>query len=89
VRDQVNEKELHRMLAIIRSMTPQERHFPDIIKGSRRRRIALGSGNQVQDVNRLLKQFTQMQKMMKKMSKGGMKNMMRGLKGRMPQGFPF
>ncbi len=89
VKDQVNDRELHRMLAIIRSMTPQERRFPDVIKGSRRRRIAAGSGTQVQDVNRLLKQFTQMQKMMKKMSKGGMKNMMRGLKGRMPQGFPF
>jgi signal recognition particle subunit SRP54 len=89
VREQVNDRDMHRMLAIIRSMTPKERHFPDIIKGSRRRRIAAGSGTQVQDVNRLLKQFTQMQKMMKKMSKGGMKNMMRGLKGRMPQGFPF
>jgi signal recognition particle subunit SRP54 len=89
VRDQVNDRELHRMLAIIRSMTPRERRFPDIIKGSRRRRIAAGSGSQVQDVNRLLKQFTQMQKMMKRVSKGGMKNMMRGLKGRMPQGFPF
>ena len=89
VRDQVNDREMHRMLAIIRSMTRQERQFPDIIKGSRRKRIAAGSGTQVQDVNRLLKQFMQMQKMMKKMSKGGMKNMMRGLKGRMPQGFPF
>ena len=89
VRDQVNDRDMHRMLAIIRSMTAQERRFPDIIKGSRRRRIAAGSGTQVQDVNRLLKQFMQMQKMMKKMSKGGMKNMMRGLKGRMPQGFPF
>ena len=89
VRDQVNDREMHRMLAIIRSMTPQERRFPDIIKGARRKRIAAGSGTQVQDVNRLLKQFMQMQKMMKKMSKGGMKNMMRGLKGRMPQGFPF
>ncbi len=86
---QMDDRQLHRMLAIIRSMTPQERRFPDVIKGSRRRRIAAGSGVQVQDVNRLLKQFTQMQKMMKKMSKGGMKNMMRGLKGRMPQGFPF
>ena len=89
VRDQVNDREMHRMLAIIRSMTPQERQFPDIIKGSRRKRIAAGSGTQVQDVNRLLKQFMQMQKMMKKMSKGGMKNMLRGLKGRMPKGFPF
>jgi signal recognition particle subunit SRP54 len=89
VRSQVNDKDMHHMLAIIRSMTPKERRFPDIIKGSRRRRIAAGSGTRVQDVNRLLKQFTQMQKMMKKMSKGGMKNMMRGMKGRMPQGFPF
>jgi len=89
VRDQVNDRDMHRMLAIIRSMTAKERRFPDIIKGSRRRRIAQGSGTQVQDVNRLLKQFTQMQKMMKKMSRGGMKNMMRGMKGRMPQGFPF
>ena len=89
VREQVNDRDMHRMLAVIRSMTPKEKQFPDIIKGSRRRRIAAGSGTQVQDVNRLLKQFTQMQKMMKKMSKGGMKNMMRGLKGRMPQGFPF
>ena len=89
VREQVNDRDMLRMLAIIRSMTPKERHFPDIIKGSRRRRIAAGSGTQVQDVNRLLKQFTQMQKMMKKMAKGGMKNMMRGLKGRMPQGSPF
>jgi signal recognition particle subunit SRP54 len=88
-REQVNDREMHRMLAIIRSMTPQERRFPDTIKGSRRKRIAAGSGTQVQDVNRLLKQFMQMQKMMKKMSKGGMKNMMRGMKGRMPQGFPF
>jgi signal recognition particle subunit SRP54 len=88
-RDQVNDREILRMLAIIRSMTPKERQFPDIIKGSRRRRIAAGSGTQIQDVNRLLKQFTQMQKMMKKMSKGGMKNMMRSLKGRVPQGFPF
>ncbi|MFQ5643107.1 MAG: signal recognition particle protein [Thiogranum sp.] len=89
VREQVNDRDMHRMLAIIRSMTAKEKRFPDIIKGSRRRRIAAGSGTRVQDVNRLLKQFTQMQKMMKKMSKGGMKNMMRGLKGRMPQGFPF
>jgi len=89
VREQVNDRDMDRMLAIIRSMTSKERRFPDIIKGSRRRRIAAGSGTQVQDVNRLLKQFTQMQKMMKKMSKGGRKNMMRGLKGRIPQGFPF
>ena len=62
-------------------MTPHERRLPMIIKGSRKKRIANGSGTQIQDVNRLLKQFTQMQKMVKKVSKkGGMGNMMRGLK---------
>lgn len=84
--NQMNDKELLRMEAIINSMTPGERRFPAIIKGSRKRRIASGSGSQVQDVNRLLKQFTQMQKMMKKMSKGGMGKMMRGLKGQLPPG---
>jgi len=87
VRSQVNDRELVRMVAIINSMTPGERSHPDVIKGSRRRRIALGSGTEVQDVNRLLKQFMQMQKMMKQMSKGGMSKMLRGLKGRMP--FPM
>ena len=72
------------MIAVINSMTPQERRFPAVIKGSRKRRIAAGSGTQVQDVNRLLKQFMQMQKMMKKMKKGGLKKLMRG----MPKGFP-
>ncbi|MDH3560048.1 MAG: signal recognition particle protein [Gammaproteobacteria bacterium] len=85
----VNDREVHRMVAIINSMTRQERSFPDVIKGSRRRRIAAGSGTQVQDVNRLLKQHLQMRKMMKKMSKGGMSKMLRGLKGKAPQGFPF
>lgn len=89
VRNQVNDKEFRRLEAIISSMTPHERRHPDLIKGSRKRRIAAGSGTQVQDVNRLLKQFTQMQKMMKKMKKGGMAKMMRGLKGQMPPGMPF
>jgi len=80
----MNDKEIKKMEAIINSMTPGERRTPDVIRGSRKRRIATGSGTQIQDVNRLLKQFTQMQKMMKKMTKGGMKNMMRGLKGRLP-----
>ncbi len=80
----VAEKEFKRMEAIINSMTPQERRHPAIIKGSRKRRIASGAGVKVQDVNRLLKQFEQMQKMMKKLSKGGMKNLMRGLGGKMP-----
>ncbi len=86
VKKQVNDKEIDRMIAIINSMTPQERRFPAVIKGSRKRRIAQGSGTRIQDVNRLLKQFNQMQKMMKKMKGGGMRKMMRGLKGRMPPG---
>ncbi len=86
---QVNDKEFLRLEAIINSMTPGERQRPDIIRGSRKRRIATGSGTQVQDVNRLLKQFTQMQKMMKKMKGGGMAKMLRGLKGGMPPGMPF
>ena len=90
VKKQVNDKDMRRLEAIISSMTPGERRHPDIIKGSRKRRIATGSGTQVQDVNRLLKQFMQMQKMMKKMSKGGgLQKMLRSLKGRMPQGMPF
>ncbi|MGD2055800.1 MAG: signal recognition particle protein [Gammaproteobacteria bacterium] len=88
-RAMANDGEIHRMLAIINSMTPQERRFPDVIKGSRRRRIAAGSGTRIQDVNRLLKQHLQMRKMMKKMSRGGMGKMLRGLKGKAPQGFPF
>ncbi|OOZ41110.1 signal recognition particle protein [Solemya pervernicosa gill symbiont] len=89
VKSQVNDKEIGRLIAIINSMTPKERSFPNVIKGSRKKRIANGSGTQIQDVNRLLKQFMQMQKMMKKMKGGGMAKMMRGLKGRMPPGMPF
>ncbi len=73
-----DDKTLLRMVAIIDSMTPHERRFPDIIKSTRKRRIASGSGTQVQDVNRLLKQYLQMKKMMKKFSKkGGMRGMQR------------
>jgi len=86
VKSQVNDKDFNRLIAIINSMTPQERAHAGIIKGSRKKRIAAGSGTQVQDVNRLLKQFLQMQKMMKKMSGGGMAKMMRSLKGKMPPG---
>ncbi len=84
--NQVDDRQLARMEAIINSMTPKERRSPDLIKGSRKRRIAAGSGTQVQDVNRLLKQFTQMQKMMKKMGKGGMGKMLRNMKGQLPPG---
>ncbi|OIV47714.1 signal recognition particle protein [Sodalis sp. TME1] len=88
VKSQMDDKVLVRMEAIINSMTAKERVSPDIIKGSRKRRIAAGSGMQVQDVNRLLKQFDDMQRMMKKMKKGGMAKMMRNMKGMMPPGFP-
>lgn len=83
-KSQVNDKQFIHMEAIINSMTPQERSFPDVIKASRKRRIASGAGLQVQDVNRLLKQFSQMQKMMKQMSKGGMGKLLRGMKGQLP-----
>lgn len=78
------EKELRRMQGIIHSMTPAERARPELLKASRKRRIAAGAGVQVQDVNRLLSQFDQMQSMMKKMQKGGLAKMMRGMKGMMP-----
>ncbi len=87
VKDQVNDKLTIQMEAIINSMTPGERERPEIIKGSRKRRIAAGSGTSIQEVNKLLKQFTQMQKMMKKMSgKGGMRKMMGRMQSMMPPG---
>lgn len=91
-KDKINDKSFIQIEAIINSMTPKERRFPDLIKGSRKRRIALGSGTDVQAINRLLKQFTMMQKMMKKFSKsGGLMNMMRGMQGKFPGGgmLPF
>lgn len=85
--DQMGNKQFNKMEAIINSMTKKERLFPDLIKGSRKKRIAAGSGTQVQDVNQMLKQFTQMQKMMKQMSgKGGLMKMMRGMGGKLPPG---
>ncbi len=86
--DEVQTKQLKRLEAMINSMTPQERRFPDLINNSRKKRIANGSGNEIQDVNRLLKQHKQMQKMMKSLGKkGGMQNLMRGLSGKIPPGF--
>ncbi|MBI2792640.1 MAG: signal recognition particle protein [Gammaproteobacteria bacterium] len=77
-----NDKSLDQMLAVINSMTRKERRRPMVIQGSRKRRIALGSGTSIQEVNKVLKQFTQMQKMMKKITKkGGLARMMRGVKG--------
>ena len=76
------EKMMKQMEAIIQSMTPLERHKPDLINGSRKRRIAMGSGVQIQDVNRLLKQHQQMEKMMKKLATpSGITKMIRGMKG--------
>jgi signal recognition particle subunit SRP54 len=84
----VNPKALKRQIGIIDSMTPRERRRPESIDGSRKRRIAAGAGVQLPEVNRLLKQFDQMQKTMKKLAKGGMlKNLMRGMSGRLPPGF--
>ena len=90
---QINDNQFKRMGVIIDSMTPKEKRFPDVINGSRKQRIAAGSGTQIADVNRLLKQHKQMQKMMKKVSrKGGMQKMMRGMQGmpgmQMPGGMP-
>ncbi len=81
VKNQINNQDTRRQEAIINSMTPLERRKPELLNGSRKRRIAAGSGAQIQDVNRLLKQFEQMQRMMKQMSKGGMAKMLRAFKG--------
>jgi len=89
LKNEANERQMRRQIAIINSMTPAERRFPKTINGSRKKRIAAGAGLSIQDVNRLLKQHMQMEKMMKKVSKGGMKRMLRGLPGGgMPGGFP-
>ncbi len=92
VRNKVDDSQTRRMIAIVNSMTLQERNFPDVIRGSRKKRIASGSGTSIQDINKMLKQYTQMQRMMKKFGKGGMGKMMRKLgklQGQMPPGgFP-
>ncbi|MBL1264631.1 signal recognition particle protein [Candidatus Methylomicrobium oryzae] len=81
IREKVNDKELARQIAVINSMTPQERRFPDLIKGNRKKRIADGCGQDLNAVNRMLKQFMMMEKMMKKLKAGGnMANMIRGIK---------
>ncbi|MGE0072655.1 MAG: signal recognition particle protein, partial [Thiomonas sp.] len=80
------ERDMRRMQGIIHSMTPQERRKPDLIKATRKRRIAAGAGVQVQDVNRLLKQYEQMRDMMKKMKGGKMFKMMQRMGGLMPRG---
>ncbi|MBS0303505.1 MAG: signal recognition particle protein, partial [Proteobacteria bacterium] len=88
------EKDVRRKEGIINSMTPEERRKPELLKASRKRRIAAGAGVQVQEVNRLLKEFEQMQGMMKQMKGGGLMKMMRrmggmkGMKGLMGGGMP-
>jgi signal recognition particle subunit SRP54 len=93
VKSKVGDREVPRMIAIINSMTSKERRFPATLNGSRRARIARGSGTTPADVNKLMKQFLQMEKMMSKLSSGGMKGMMRGMKGmlggRGPGGMPL
>jgi signal recognition particle subunit SRP54 len=88
LKDAAAEQQFRRQIAIINSMTQGERRFPKTINGSRKRRIARGAGQEIQDVNRLLKQHLQMEKMMKKMSTGGIKKMLRGMPGGgLPPGF--
>jgi len=91
VKQQVTGKEVPRMIAIINSMTKKERRNPDLLNGSRRARVARGSGLTPADVNKVLKQYQQMEKMMGKLGRGGMKGMMRGLSGMMGGrgGLPF
>ena len=86
-RNQVQDRDIRRMVALINAMTPVERRRPEIIQASRKRRIASGSGLQIQDLNRLLKQFEQTQKMMKRMTKGPMGKLLKG--GRLPPGMGF
>jgi signal recognition particle subunit SRP54 len=82
-KDKINDKELSRQVAVINSMTLQERRYPELIKGNRKKRIAAGCGQELQDVNRMLKQHKMMQKMMKKFAKGNAANMVRGIKNNM------
>jgi signal recognition particle subunit SRP54 len=81
VKSKANDGEMRRMIAIISSMTQKERRHPDLLNGSRRARVARGSGTQPADVNRVLKQYLQMAKMMSKLSRGGSKGLMRQMRG--------
>ncbi len=89
VKAQTGDDHTGKMLAVMNSMTLKEKLYPQLIKGSRKRRIANGSGTQIQDVSKLLKQYTQMQKMMRKFKGQGMMKMMQKLGGKMPGGLPF
>lgn len=88
IKDKMNDKEIYRKEAIINSMTPKERRKPEIIKGSRKKRIAEGSGVDISEVNKLLKEFDQMQKTMKRLqAKGGMRRLIGAMKGMVPPGY--
>ncbi len=90
VKNQASDKHTNQMLAVINSMTVKEKRYPQLIKGSRKRRIAKGSGTNIQDVSRLLKQYNQLQKMMRKFKGKGMMKMMQTLGGKLPGGgLPF
>lgn len=89
MKSKVDDKNIKQMLAMIQSMTKKERQYPDFIKNSHKLRIAAGSGTRIQDVNRLLKQYDQMSKMMKKMKGGGMMKMMQNMRHMMPGGGGF
>ena len=89
MKSKVNDKEVKRMVAIIQSMTKKERRHPDLLNGSRKARVARGSGTQPQDINRLLKQYQQMDKMMSKLRTGGMKGLMKQLSGALKPGGGF
>jgi signal recognition particle subunit SRP54 len=83
------EREIKRSIAIINSMTAQERRYPDLIKASRKRRIATGAGLEVQEINKLIRQFDQAREMMKKLQSGGLGKLMRAMGGKLPPGmFP-
>ena len=88
IKGRADDKDVGRQIAIINSMTPQERTYPALVKGSRKRRIASGSGTQLADINKVMKQHAMMQKMMKRMTKGGMAKMMAGLGGGGMPGMP-
>jgi signal recognition particle subunit SRP54 len=83
VKEKITDNEWMQQIVIINSMTKKERLDPDLINNSRKQRIAKGSGTDIQDINKMLKQFDQMQKMMKKFKKGNLLGMMRGMKGNM------
>jgi len=89
IKEKVNDDEWQRQLIMIDSMTRKERLDPDLINTSRKERIARGSGSNLQEVNKMLKQFDQMQKMMKKLKGGNLMNMMRGAKGNMGRNMNF